>query len=98
MTKLKQINLNMIQRERKDETFALSSGELEKYEYQTGEDLGHKPGVNEKAKFEYSSISRLMMMTLIVQTNAQIRAWSWIYCCGFYRPELSWPQSPDVTH
>ena len=32
----------------------LSSGELEKYEYLTGENLGYKTGVVEKAKFEYS--------------------------------------------
>ena len=32
---------------------ALSSGELEKYEYLTGEDLGYKPSVIQKAKFEY---------------------------------------------
>ena len=32
---------------------AVSSGELEKYEYLTGEDLRYKPGVVEKAKFEY---------------------------------------------
>ena len=35
---------------------ALSSGELEKYEYLTGEDLGHKPDVIRKAKFEYSPL------------------------------------------
>ena len=29
---------------------ALSSGELEKYEYLTGKDLGYKPGVIQKAK------------------------------------------------
>ena len=34
--------------------FALSSGELEKYEYLTGEDLGYKPKVLEKVKFQYS--------------------------------------------
>ena len=33
---------------------ALSSKDLlEKYEYLTGEDLGHKPSVFEKAKFDY---------------------------------------------
>ena len=32
---------------------ALSSGELEKYEYLTGEDLGYKPDVIQKTKFEY---------------------------------------------
>ena len=35
---------------------ALSSGELEKYEYLTGEDLGYKPDVIQKAKFEYSPL------------------------------------------
>ena len=33
---------------------ALSSGKLDKYEYLTGEDLGYKPDVVQKAKFEYS--------------------------------------------
>ena len=33
---------------------ALSSSELEKNEYLTGEDLGYKPDVIQKAKFEYS--------------------------------------------
>ena len=36
---------------------ALSSKDLlEKYEYLTGEDLGHRPSVLEKTKFEYSSL------------------------------------------
>ena len=36
---------------------ALSSKNLlEKYEYLTGEDLGHRPSVLEKAKFEYSPL------------------------------------------
>ena len=29
---------------------------LEKYEYLTGEDLGHKPSVFEKANFKYSPL------------------------------------------
>ena len=37
----------------------LSSGELEKYEYLTGEDLGYKPGVVQKAKFEYSPLGQV---------------------------------------
>ena len=37
---------------------ALSSKDiLEKYEYLTVEDLGHKPSVLEKTKFEYSPLS-----------------------------------------
>ena len=35
---------------------ALSSGELEKYEYLTGEALGYKPDVVQKGKFEYSPL------------------------------------------
>ena len=38
---------------------ALSSGELGKYEYLTGEDLGYKPGVAEKAQFEYSPLGKV---------------------------------------
>ena len=37
------------------ETSARSSGELDKYEYLTSEDLGYKSDSVEKAKFEYSS-------------------------------------------
>ena len=38
---------------------ALSSGELDKYEYLTGEDLGYKPDVVQKAKFEYSPLRQV---------------------------------------
>ena len=38
---------------------ALSSGELEKYEYLTSEDLGCKPDVIQKAKFEYSPLDKV---------------------------------------
>ena len=38
---------------------ALSSDELEKYEYLTGEDLGYKQGVAVKAKFEYSPLGKV---------------------------------------
>ena len=38
---------------------ALSSDELEKYEYFTGEDLGYKPDVVQKAKFEYSPLGQV---------------------------------------
>ena len=38
---------------------ALSSGESEKYEYLTGEGLGYKPQVAEKAKFEYSPLGKV---------------------------------------
>ena len=38
---------------------ALSSGELDKYEYLSGEDLGYKPDVVPKSKFEYSPLSKV---------------------------------------
>ena len=39
---------------------ALSSKELDKYQYLTGEDLGYKPGVVEKVKFEYSPLDEAL--------------------------------------
>ena len=38
---------------------ALSSGELDKYEYLTCEDLRYEPGVVQKAKLEYSSLDKV---------------------------------------
>ena len=38
---------------------ALSSGELDKYEYVTGEDLEYKPDVVQKAKFEYYPLGQV---------------------------------------
>ena len=38
---------------------ALSSGELNKYEYLTSEVLGYKPDVVQKAKFEYSPLGQV---------------------------------------
>ena len=43
---------------------ALSSKELDKYEYLTGEDLGYKPGVLEKAKFDYSPLGEALSKEL----------------------------------
>ena len=42
----------------------LSSGELQKYEYLTGEDLGYKPHVVQKAKFEYSPLGQVFNKVL----------------------------------
>ena len=39
---------------------ALSSKELDKYEYLTSENLGYNSGVVEKAKFEYSSLGEAL--------------------------------------
>ena len=38
---------------------ALSSNNLDKYEYLTGEDLGLKPSTVEQAKFEYSPMGKI---------------------------------------
>ena len=38
---------------------SLSSGELDKYEYLIGEDLGYKPDVVQKTKFEYSPLGQV---------------------------------------
>ena len=38
---------------------ALSSNNLDKYEYLTGEDLGLKPSTVEQAKFEYSLLGKI---------------------------------------
>ena len=38
---------------------ALSSGELRKYEYLTGEDLGYRPSVLEQTKFDYSPLGKV---------------------------------------
>ena len=41
-------------------TFALSSNNLDKYEYLTGEDLGLTPSTVEQARFEYSPLSKFL--------------------------------------
>ena len=38
---------------------ALSSKDLDKYEYLTGEDSGYKPGVVEQAEFKYPPLSKV---------------------------------------
>ena len=38
---------------------ALSSNDLDKYEYLTGENLGLKPSTVEQAKFEYSPLGKV---------------------------------------
>ena len=40
---------------------ALSSNNLDKYEYLTGEDLGLKPSTVEQAKFEYSPLVKFLI-------------------------------------
>ena len=36
----------------------MSSGNLDKYKYLTGEDLNHKPSTVEQAKFDYSLLNK----------------------------------------
>ena len=48
------------------EISALSSGELEKYEYLSGEDLGYKPVVVQKPKFECSPLGQVFNKRLNV--------------------------------
>ena len=40
---------------------ALSSNNLHKYEYLTGEDVGPKPCTVEEAKFEYSPLGKILI-------------------------------------
>ena len=55
------------------EISALSSKDLlEKYEYLTGEDLGHKPNVFHKAKFEYSLLGIVLTNNTKSKTNKNI--------------------------
>ena len=49
---------------------ALSSKDLlEKYEYLTGEDIGHRPSVLEKTKYEYSSLGAVLAENVKKKTN-----------------------------
>ena len=50
---------------------ALSSKELDKYEYLTGDKLGYKPSVLEKAKFEYSPLGRVFNEGLDKEDNKE---------------------------
>ena len=44
--------------------FANSSGDLRKYEYLTGKNLGYKTSVFEQAKFDYSPLSNIVFKAL----------------------------------
>ena len=48
---------------------ALSSGELDKYEYLVCEDLGYKPDVVQKAKFEYRPLGQVFNKGLDTSQN-----------------------------
>ena len=53
------------------EISALSSKNLDKYEYLTGEDLGLKPSTVEKAKFEYSPLGKIFNKGLNEDDNKE---------------------------
>ena len=54
------VKTNKAQYDLDRETAKISElSELEKYEYLTGKDLGYKPSVVEKAKFEYSPLGKI---------------------------------------
>ena len=46
-----------------------SSGDLRKYEYLTGEDLGYKPSVVEQTKFDYSPLGKVFNKGLTEDKN-----------------------------
>ena len=48
---------------------ALSSNNLDKYEYLTGEDLGLKPSTVEQTKFEYSPLGKIFKKGLEEDEN-----------------------------
>ena len=49
---------------------AFSTKELDQYEYLTGEDVGYKPGVIEKAKFEHSPLGEAF--NKVSKTNDEV--------------------------
>ena len=49
--------------------YALSSGKLDKYKYQTGEQLVPKSGPIEKARFEYSLLGQIFIKRFEEEEN-----------------------------
>ena len=62
--KIKQNKANYNLYRQNVEISALSSGDLDKYEYLTGKDLGYKPDRVQKAKFEYSPLGQVFNKVL----------------------------------
>ena len=50
---------------------ALPSGQLDKYEYLTGEDLGYRPDLVQKAKFEYSPLGQVFNKGLTTNEKSE---------------------------
>ena len=53
--------------------YALSSKELDKFEYLAGEDIGHKLGVVEKVKFEYSPLGEALNSKVKTKTDRIVK-------------------------
>ena len=51
---------------------AYSSGDLRRYEYLTGEDLGYKPSVVEQAKFDYSPLGKIFNKGLTEEDKKEV--------------------------
>ena len=77
---------------------ALSSKDiLEKYEYLTGEDLGHKPSVFEKAKFEYSPLGMVLTNNTKNKTNKnRVDSKKKQNKCLVYDPQNSFSRFKDI--
>ena len=50
----------------------MSSNNLDKYEYLTGEDLGLKPSTVEQAKFEYSPLGKVFIKRLKEEEDKKV--------------------------
>ena len=65
---------------------ALSSKDiLEKYKYLTGEDLGHRPSVLEKTKFEYSPLGMSLKKDNVKNIANRESGFNYDSKHGFYR-------------
>ena len=63
-------------------TSALSSKELDKCKYSTGEDEGYKPGVVEKLKFEYSPLGEALNKGLKKMIKSIKSILTWCIICA----------------
>ena len=50
---------------------ALPSGKLDKYEYLTGEDLGYRPDLVQKARFEYNPLGHVFNKGLTTDEKSE---------------------------
>ena len=70
-------------------TTALPSKDLEKYKYLTGEDLGCKPDVIQRAKFEYSPLGEAFNIVFKKDDkNLELRNVSVVIRCAFSQTNI----------